>query len=156
MAFSNPGGRSIPACIRWPDNSIYPNLKNPGFRCAASRLRLLSRTQNQANRPHDASHAGRPHPRRPEERSDVRALPLWVASAAPAGRQDKVATAAARPRNDAGVWGDGETVAECVKNPGFRCAASTLRILRRTQANHPHDACHAGSPHPVALRSAAT
>ena len=59
----------------------------------------------------------------------MRALPLWVASALPAGRQGKVAAAAVRPRNDAGVWGGGETVAECVKNPGFRCAASGLRLL---------------------------
>ncbi len=61
----------------------------------------------------------------------MRALPLWVASAVPAYRQGKVAAAAARPRNDAGIWGDGETVAECVKNPGFRCAASRLRLLER-------------------------
>jgi hypothetical protein len=52
---------------------------------------------------------------RPEERSDVRALPSWVASAAPTYSQGQVAAAAARPRNDAEISGEGETVAERLK-----------------------------------------
>ena len=34
-----------------------------------------------------------------------------------------------------GVWGDVETVAECVKNPGFRCAASGLHLLVNSSAS---------------------
>ena len=43
-----------------------------------------------------------------------------------AGRQ---ARQGCRGRCAAGEWGDVETVVECVKNPGFRCAASGLRLL---------------------------
>ena len=78
----------------------------------------------------------------------MRALPLWVSSALPAGRQGKVAAAAVRPRNDdggMGRWGgrDSSRIPDfAALHPGYACylepkTRPTVRTTRPTRGATP-------------------